>query len=245
MKTLGFCLLLVFTLPPLLLWVQGQWVRRRVPRLPEAQGRRSGYFTGQGAALRLLVVGESPAVGVGLAHIQDSMAVQTAKQIAQLSGRPVRWSVLGYSGAKMADLVAAYASRIQCGGFDLAMIVSGVNDSTGHTAAASFETSTKEMISLLRARQSALPIVLAGIPPLKDFPALPEPLASWLGGRAQRLDAVLAVIAKVDLQLRHLPCGAVEVGEFAADGFHPDAMASTRWAQELATACCDLVATTD
>ena len=52
-------------LAPLLV-VQGWYVKRVTPRLPEAEGARQGV-TGQGQRLRLLVVGDSAAAGVNAA----------------------------------------------------------------------------------------------------------------------------------------------------------------------------------
>jgi lysophospholipase L1-like esterase len=245
MEKLLFWALAPLCLPLFLLWLQGLWVRGRVPRLAEAMGRRSGSFAGTGKALHLLVVGESPAVGVGLSHISHSMSVQSAAQLAQLTGRPVHWTVLGYSGAKLADLLHVYAGHIHGGHFDIALLVTGVNDATSNNSQVRFLSALRAMLALFRSENAELPVVMAGVPPLKDFPALPEPLASWLGWRARCIDEGLAKFAQNDLRLRHIPCGAVEVGEFAADGFHPDALASQRWALELGVACRDLLAGAD
>ena len=46
------------------LWVQGKYVRRVTPRLPEPPGPRSGHC-GQGPQLRLLIAGDSAAARVG------------------------------------------------------------------------------------------------------------------------------------------------------------------------------------
>jgi len=51
-------------LSPLLV-CQGIYVRRVTPKLPEADGPRSGE-AGSGALLRLLVLGDSAAAGVGV-----------------------------------------------------------------------------------------------------------------------------------------------------------------------------------
>ena len=51
-------------LSPLLI-CQGMYVRRVTPKLPEADGPRSGE-AGSGALLRLLVLGDSAAAGVGV-----------------------------------------------------------------------------------------------------------------------------------------------------------------------------------
>ena len=64
-------------LGPLLLW-QAQHVRRTTPRLPVAGGALAGEI-GTGARLRLLVVGESTAVGVGAAHHGEALAGELAR----------------------------------------------------------------------------------------------------------------------------------------------------------------------
>ncbi|RMD81354.1 MAG: SGNH/GDSL hydrolase family protein, partial [Candidatus Dadabacteria bacterium] len=62
--------LATITLGPLLLW-QGWRVRLNVPRLPEAPGPRQGR-AGKGPLLRLLIVGDSAAAGVGAAHQDEA-----------------------------------------------------------------------------------------------------------------------------------------------------------------------------
>jgi len=68
-------------LGPLLL-AQGLYVRRFTPRLPEPQGPRAGSC-GQGPSLRLLVVGDSAAAGVGVSHQDDALAGQLATCLAR------------------------------------------------------------------------------------------------------------------------------------------------------------------
>ena len=59
-------------LAPLLFW-QGRRVRAEVPRLPEPEGERSG-IAGTGAVLRVLVVGDSAAAGVGAATQAEALS---------------------------------------------------------------------------------------------------------------------------------------------------------------------------
>lgn len=71
-------------LGPLLLW-QGRRVRATALRLPEAAGPR----TAEGSALRLLIVGDSSAAGVGAAHQDEALAGRLAQALAARLGRPV------------------------------------------------------------------------------------------------------------------------------------------------------------
>lgn len=236
----GFIYLLV--LPALLcgfLWLQGVYVRRQVPHLPEAPGRRFGDFSGAGEALRFWVVGESPAVGVGLAHIQEAVSVRAAERLAVQSGRAVRWRVVGYSGATSGDLLRLLETNQSEGDVDLMLLMSGVNDATSLTSRAGFRATVERILQRVWAARPDMLVIIAGVPPLSDFPALPHPLAAFLGWRAARLDQVLARLAAEDPRLHHIPCGAVVDDEFAADGFHPDARASARWAEALASVYCE------
>ena len=84
-------------LSPLLL-AQGVYVRRVTPRLPEAPGSRSGV-AGGGPSLKLLILGDSAAAGVGAASQDEALAGQLAVALAGVG-----------------DPQAAGAQRFRCGG---------------------------------------------------------------------------------------------------------------------------------
>ncbi|HMY01436.1 MAG TPA: SGNH/GDSL hydrolase family protein, partial [Agitococcus sp.] len=94
-------------LAPLLV-VQGWYVKRITPRLPEAEGARQG-ITGQGQRLRLLVVGDSAAAGVGAVHQREALVGQlTAELAAQFE---VSWLLIAKTGFTTADLLAHLAQQ--------------------------------------------------------------------------------------------------------------------------------------
>lgn len=66
--------LLLIGLAPVLLW-QGRNVRRSTLRLPEAAGVRYGQV-GRGPALRILLLGDSSAAGVGVSQQEQALAGQ-------------------------------------------------------------------------------------------------------------------------------------------------------------------------
>ena len=70
-------------LGPVLLW-QGARVRATALRLPEAAGERLQ----SGGALRLLIVGDSSAAGVGAAHQDEALAGCLARTLAARLARP-------------------------------------------------------------------------------------------------------------------------------------------------------------
>ena len=78
-------------LGPVLL-AQGRYVRGTTPRLPEAAGPRSGQMGDSGQALRLLLVGDSAAAGVGVARQEQALLGQLVAGLAPL--RPLHWRLL-------------------------------------------------------------------------------------------------------------------------------------------------------
>ena len=73
--------------------VKGVRLRRRIPKIPEAAGPTQGAVAGREPALRLLVLGESTAAGVGAAVIggaaRDALSTRTAARAAARRLRPI------------------------------------------------------------------------------------------------------------------------------------------------------------
>ena len=81
---------------PLLLW-QGRRVRRDTPKLPEAEGPRDGIAGADrpGRPLRLLIVGDSSAAGVGASVQDEALAGRLVGRVEHVvSGRATRFRSL-------------------------------------------------------------------------------------------------------------------------------------------------------
>ena len=73
-------------LAPLLI-LQGLYVRRVTPKLPEPLGKRSGVH-GTGPRLRLLILGDSAAAGVGVSTQSQAYQVNWSMSLVQISRCP-------------------------------------------------------------------------------------------------------------------------------------------------------------
>lgn len=224
--------LLTAALAPLLL-AQGRWVRRVTPRLPEAAGPRAGTC-GHGPPLRLLVLGDSAAAGVGVATQDEALS---GRLLAELAPRHrVRWRLLAHTGddlARVAERLPALAGER----FDVAVLSIGVNDVTGRTPPARFARGYAELLARLRQAHGVRHAVVTPVPPMQLFPALPQPLRWYLGGGARRLNLALAAqLARTPgCVLLHAPY-PMDSSLMAADGFHPGARANVLWARAAAAA---------
>ncbi|HEX8692249.1 MAG TPA: SGNH/GDSL hydrolase family protein [Longimicrobium sp.] len=224
---------------PVLL-AQGRRVRRDTPRLPEAAGPREGVAPGAGPPFGLLVLGESTAAGVGAASHAEALSGQVARALAGRTGRAVAWRVLGRNGATAEsarrELLAA-ADGVRA---DVAVVALGVNDTLRFRAPGRWRRHLAELVEALRGRCGPVPVVLAGVPPLGLFPALPQPLGAVLGLRARLLDRAAERLAGELSGVRHVPMPALDAAAveafFCEDGFHPSVRGYAAWAEALAGA---------
>ncbi len=221
---------MVVLLAPLLL-VQGMLTRRRTPRLPEPDGARCGR-QGSGATLRLLIVGDSAAAGVGVAHQDLALSGQLVNCLA--ANCTVDWQLEAATGAKTEHSIQRLREK-PAEAFDVVVISLGVNDVTGLSRRRQFERLQKQLWLLLRKRFGANLIVVCGLPPMHRFPALPQPLRYVLGIRARQFTAVLQRAANSTQGTGFLEMdGDGDMSLIASDGFHPGAGVYSRWASGIA-----------
>jgi hypothetical protein len=88
---------------PIYVW-QGLGVRRRTTRLSPPHNPGSLTFPGKGEPIRLLVIGDSSAAGVGVDTIDKSFAGILPRLVAERSGRPVHARIAGMKSATTAHI---------------------------------------------------------------------------------------------------------------------------------------------
>lgn len=217
-------------LGPILL-VQGHYVRRVTPRLPEPDGERHGVV-GEGSPLRLLIVGDSAAAGVGAATQAEALS---GRLIAALAPHfRVSWKLIAKTGATTQDALNDLG-EIPPETFDIAVTSLGVNDVTGRTGIRKWLARQAELVELLERRFEVRRTILSGLPPMQVFPALPQPLRWYLGAQAACFNTALENWTRSQRNVEFVP---IEYPDdpllIASDGFHPGPGAYAVWAARLA-----------
>jgi lysophospholipase L1-like esterase len=203
-------------------------------RLPPAAGLLCG-LAGEdfpGKPLRLLVLGESTVVGVGVEELHAALVGQLAVALAVRCGRPVAWRACGENGIRAAQAHERLLPQVLDQPFDLALLVFGVNDTTRLTSLLRWETALGSMAQALTARGAQ--VAFSSVPPLQHFTALPWLLRRLLGMRAGLLDVRLQQLA-ASLGAGHHRVELEFAPEYLArDGYHPSCLGYRVWAEGLA-----------
>ena len=229
---------------PVLL-AQGRRVRDNALRLPEAAGARRGVAGGGRVALRVLIVGDSSAAGVGVGTQDEAFAGQLAQSLAERTGAAVGWQLLATSGHTAADAARALAgAALQTA--DLLVTALGVNDVLDQTRPAQFLAALDEIHALAVTRAQVTHTWHCGLPPLGTFALLPRPLRWILGRDAAHLDRTLVRHLEGQTTRLHLPLpdaprmpgkdDATPEGWMARDGFHPGLLGYRQWGRQVAEA---------
>lgn len=206
---------------------QALWVVTRAARLPEAAGARRGR-AGAGREMRLLVLGDSSAAGVGVAHQEEALAGRLSALLA--ASHDVSWELVAKSGATTATALAM-VQAMPAQRFDFVVIALGVNDAKNGVSLRAWQSRYTRLLDEIARKFVPRRVCVSGLPPLRDFPILPRPLADVIGARAERFDAALATICAARDGVIHLPFDlALTPDAMASDGFHPGAVIYQEWA---------------
>lgn len=192
----------------------------------------AGEVAGDGEVLRLLVAGESTAVGVGATGAASSMAPRLAESLARRYGRPVRWQVVGENGIRAAGLAAKLVRHRALLPADVGLILLGANDVSGLTSLGRWRRALAMVVAALAG--AGAQVFVAPVPPFHLFHLLPQPLRWLLGHRARALCAARRLLAepgRVMIIEGEFPTGRRYL---AADGYHPSDAAYRLWAEQVA-----------
>jgi lysophospholipase L1-like esterase len=204
-------------------------VRRTALRLPEAAGPREGVVGEGEARMRVLVVGDSSAAGVGVADQAQALALPLAREVASRVTGAVAWQLVAQSGVNTREAMELFRVA-DVKPADVAVIVLGVNDVTSQNPAPRFTAQLQALVDMIPARR----FVFSGLPPMHLFTAMPQPLRWYLGRYARWLDAALRDWCEVKGFAYLAADWSPDPRLLADDGYHPGPLLYPQWAARLA-----------
>jgi lysophospholipase L1-like esterase len=212
------------------LFAQGKRLRRDTPILPDAAQPWTGSVAGPNP-LRLLVLGDSTACGVGAATQDEALPGNLSRALAERWNRGVDWAAMGRSGGTARDLLDDFIDEATSSSYDVIFLTIGANDALKLRTRAAFVADIRELLARLRAASPAAPIIMSSLPAFFRFELLPQPLKANLYRHSRALEAgARAVVEAFPNASMSSPPPPYSEGFFASDLFHPSAKGYRDWA---------------
>jgi lysophospholipase L1-like esterase len=191
--------------------------------------------------LRLVLLGDSAAIGVGVEWLAETVGGQLARMLAEGSPetgeRHVLLSSVGVAGSRSTDLATQVARALLGDKPDVAVILIGANDAAGLRSPD--ESAEHLGKAVRRLRDARVEVVVGTCPDLGAVRAVAPPLrqvAGMLGRRMAKAQS-RAVLANggvvVDLAEETGAVFRADAGTLCYDGFHPSADGYRVWAHAL------------
>ncbi|MDP3209231.1 MAG: SGNH/GDSL hydrolase family protein [Rhodoglobus sp.] len=216
-------------LAPVLL-AQGRRLRRDTPRLPDAALPWHGSVAGE-RPLRLLVLGDSTAAGVGAETQHDALPGHLARGLATLTGRGVEWEAIGENGADARELIEDYLDAATERAYEVVLLSVGANDALGLRSRRAFGRDIRTILAALRDASPDATIIVSSLPAFFRFVLLPQPLKWNLYLHSTSLeDEARAIVARTPSAHMSPPPPPYTDGFFASDLFHPSSQGYRDWA---------------
>ncbi len=218
-----------FLIFPYLL-AQGAYLRKTALILPEPGGPRAG-IAGDGPPLRVLLLGDSSAAGVGVSDQSEALSGQLLDGLSPHF--TVEWALEAKTGRTTRQMFKRLV-KMPAAQYDIAVTALGVNDITKRASRENWLEDTELMWDLLHSKFGVRQIYVSGIPQIGQFPLLPPVLRWILGRQGRRYDAGLAQLAARRADCFHIPADLPLHGLMSKDGFHPGPQVYAAWAARLA-----------
>ena len=218
----------------LVILFQGYAVKKNTPRLAEPEGERIGQ-KGVGKSLALLILGDSAAAGVGVNVQDDALLGAILKELSS------EFSIQFYLHATTGfttDQVIQSIQTLETQHFDVIITSVGVNDITKFTSPQAWIAKQKQLYQILKHKFSPQLTIASGVPPMDQFPALPNPLAWLFGQYAKAMNLELGQFVAQQKQMEWIE---YDLKKFLAlnlamakDGFHPSKEIYQYWGKQVA-----------
>ena len=215
------------------LYLQGQYVRRKIGRLPDASGKTFGKFGTEENFAKMLVIGESTAAGVGARTHETALAGQFARVLSAKIGKSIEWQVVGRSGITVKETIHELVPKIPDEKFDYIMVALCGNEVLKLRSPLNFRRDMTKLLGILKEKNKDATFFITNAPAVRLSPILPFPIKPILGHLSAMHDAnaqqFTAEMKRVFYF--HQPTEVPE--DFFADGLHPSEKGYEAWSKSM------------
>ncbi len=216
------------------LFLQGQYARRKIGLLPDAQGAKRGISGSGKETAKMLVIGESTVAGLGARTHETALAGQFARVLSAKIGKKVEWLVIGKNGVTARRTIELLIPQIPEGEkFDYIMLGVGGNDVLKLSSPRKWRRDALELIAIMREKFPDAIMFMTNAPAVHLSPVLPQPIKFILGNLSALHDKnSQEFLPKIkNVYYFHRPNEITE--GFFADGIHPSEKGYTDWSKRM------------
>lgn len=215
------------------LYLQGRYTRRKVGRLPDAQGETAGKFGDRKESVKLLAIGESTVAGVGAQTHKTALTGQFAKHLSNKIGKTVEWFAIGRSGIRAGETIYELVPKIPDERYDYIVVGLGGNDVLKLSSPRKWRRDMTRLLEILREKNPAAKIFITNAPAVRLSPVLPQPIKFILGHLSALHDKNAREFTREmkDVFYFHQPTEVIE--DFFADGLHPSEKGYDAWSEAI------------
>lgn len=220
-------------LVPVALW-QGIGVRRRIRRMPPPPGLPFGREGEGEPELKVLVIGDSSAAGVGAAQMTDTLGPQIARRLSARTGGAVAWRNAGANSAtceQLRDHVLPHLAGADA--FTHVVITAGTNDMKNFLPRHRFKAGFGGLLYAIHAKWPGARVIWSPIIDMRTVPCLPRALGEILQLRVRMLNELGERLCFERAATAAPELVASDIAGFAEDGFHASALGYGHWADIL------------
>ncbi len=217
---------------PIYIW-QGLKVHKTVPRLSPPDNQFVEPVNGEGEPIRILLIGDSSAAGVGVSDINNSLGGQIVSILKEQTKRPISIRIAGCNSATCGQLRDYVAPNIEHQEFTHIFLNVGTNDAKNFHTGKRFCREFGTLLYVLNTRFPTAQIVWSSILDMSGIATLPTPLNKILGIRSRELAARGETLCFE--RLAQIPEGEwiPSRENFSSDGFHASKKGYGAWARVL------------
>lgn len=209
---------------------QGRRLKRITPHLPDAALPWAGEVPGP-RPIRLLVLGDSTAAGVGASTQQEALPGRLADALHARTGRGIRWRAVGKNGATSREIIERYLDEALNEPADLLFLTIGANDAMTIRRTASFAADVRHILNAFDERNPGAFVLMSSLPVFGRFSLLPQPLRTALYRHSLALEgAARAIVEGRPRTLMSYDPPPYAEDFWAPDFFHPSASGYRDWA---------------
>jgi lysophospholipase L1-like esterase len=215
------------------LYLQGQYTRWSVGRLPDAAGEKTGKFGEYQDSINLLSFGESTIAGVGAKDHIEGLTGQFAKHLSGEIEKSVNWYVVGETGIKIHEAIERSIPQVPDVRIDAILVGLGGNDVFQLSSPKKWRDGVKKLIAAFRGKYPNAKIYFANVPMVRDFTGIPHP-TKYVLSRLAKMHHFNSIdlISGMENVFYYIPEGKF-LAEHFCDGIHASASGNKLWAREM------------